>query len=859
MLRLLRQRRARAAAAELSREIARRGLSADSTPRLDQLAAAVAGVEGVAGTLLAACDAEGYPLALSEPALEIESDVPLDVVAEIRSGLEPGAEWSRLAAGSGIASPEDVWARTFHGRHAPRGLLLVRVPDPAAVPIVSGCLDLAMDHLEWALAGVLAHQQSRLVERLRRLEGEQIESSERLDLAVVASRFQEIFDANAVTILIREQGKLYLSATTDKALADTVVRYDPGMGFSGLVLDTNTPIRLYDARDSREISAKVGEGLKRDDGSLHPEALAAGDESFRFLAVPMRFSGKAKGVIRLLREKHQPPFTLEEQTALQHSANLLAAMMFFSWRQYLATAVMEAETEAVLITRSEPGTVYSVPRVVYAESGATKLFGRDVVGMDARSLYPEGEYDRIRALLEESIAAGETVFGPIRTKATRSSNGETEIRLVDNSYRLVTSPFVKPDTHYTIAVIRDTTKEQLRARRDKLVAIEHERLTSLLDQKGLAYFAVDADGRTTATSLTEGRLTGYSRTDLLGEDRKMLYDKTADEDDLMNQMRKNRGALVHTVKRLKRKDGEPFLAGWVTRMLYDREDREIGYEGLYEDVTDRMRLQGFLDLDTERVIKEQELYEKLRENTSFQLLFMNSFAHQVRSPLGALIHHLVNFREGVIDAGRLKTELGYVIGQANVCALQVENLTYMEKILRGESFKFHQVNLAKLAIQTKLDFEHLAVDKRVRVEVDGKSIDKYLPILGHKELLRQVLVNLIDNGIKYSLPHTRIRIRGCPGPQAYLQVTSRGIPIPREDRKRIFERGFRRPEAKAAVPDGTGLGLWLVRKIVGVHGATIRCTEILEHKKERTAFQIFFKHPTLGRSVDRRSTRRSVA
>ncbi|MCP3961826.1 MAG: PAS domain S-box protein [bacterium] len=853
MLRHLRQRRARTAAAELSREIARRFTSADSTAGLDQFAAAVADIEGVAGALIATCDREGYPLAFGEEGLTIESDVPLDVLASARSGLEPGTGWSRLTTNGSIALPGDVWARTCHGSDPPRGLVLVRLLEPSAESIVTGCIDHALDHLEWALASVLTNEQTRLVERLHNLEGEQVGSSQLLDTAVVAERLRGIFDANAVTILIREQGKLYLSATTDEALAETPVTYDQGVGFAGFVLDTNTPVRLYDARDNEEIEAKVREDLDREDGFLHPESLAAGKEPFRFLAVPMRFSGNPTGVIRLLREKHKPPFTVEEQTALQHSANLLAAMMFFSWRQYLATAVLDAETEAVCITRSEPGTVYSVPLVVYAESGAKKLFRRDITGMDASSLYSEGEYDRIQKLLEEGIARGDREFGPIKTKVTRFGETGNEIRRVDISYRFVTSPFVKPETHYTTAVIRDTTEEQLRARRDKLLAIEHERLSSLLDHKGLAYFAADGGGRTMATSLTETRLTGYSSDDLLGEHRKILYERQADQDDLMAQMRGKRGDFVHTVRRLKRKDHELFLAEGIARVLYDEDGQEIGYEGLYEDVTDRMRLQGFLDLDTKRVIKAQELFEKLRENASFQLLFMNSFAHQVRSPLGALIHHLVNFRKGIIDATRFKDELGYVIGQANVCALQIENLTYMDKILRGESFEFAQVNLAKLAIQTKLDFEHLAVDKKIRVEVDGTSIDKHLLIRGHNELLRQVLVNLIDNGIKYSVPHTRIRIRGCAGPQCYLQVTSRGLPIPREDRERIFERGFRRPAAKAAVPDGTGLGLWLVRKILAAHNATIRCTEILEEKRERTAFQIFFKHPTLDRSVSRRS------
>ncbi len=816
-------------------------------------------VEEVTGALIAVNDERGIPLRYRESGLVVGGPMPLDVLAGIRSTIENRTQWSRLDPIGEIASPEQVWGRTFHGHQQPRGLLLVRTTDSATVPVVTGCLDLTIEHLEWALTRVLTLDETRLVDQLRRLEGEQVNSSKQLDVAKVAMGIQEIFDAHAVTILVDEQDQLYLSATTDKDLAETDVSYQPGIGFSGLVFKTDDPIRLYNARDQDEISERFGASLNRGKVSSHPESLAASGDPFRFLAVPMRFSGRPQGVIRLLRTQQQSPFTLAEQEALQHSANLLAAMLFFSWRNHLGTALEETETEAVCITRSEPGTVYSVPRVVYAATGAKTLFGRDVVGLDARELYPDGEYDRVRKLLEQSIARGEMHVGPIKSQATRMKDGVEAIRWIEISYRLVTSPFVKPATHYTIAVIRDTTSEQMTALRDRLSAIEHERLTALLDQKGLAYFAADKDGLTVATSPTEERLTGYSSQDILGKHRKLLFDEPSDQEEFKQEMRNQRGKLLHAVKRLKKKNGDSFVAQGAAHVLFDDKGREIGYEGLYEDVTDRLRLQGYLDLDTKQLIKEQDLYERLRENAHFQLLFMNSFAHQVRSPLGALIAHLVNFRDGVIDATQLKQELKYIIGQARVCARQVENLTYMDQILRGDSFQFDRIKLAELAIQTKLDFDHLSAEKKLRIEVDGGSIDQHLRVRGHRELLRQVFVNLIDNGIKYSLPHSRIRVKGCPGPQSYLQVTSRGLPIPRNDRERIFERGFRQPEAKSAIPDGTGLGLWLVRKIVAAHGATIRCTEIHEYEKNRTAFQIFFEHPNLARSLDRRISWRSVA
>jgi len=367
----------------------------------------------------------------------------------------------------------------------------------------------------------------------------------------------------------------------------------------------------------------------------------------------------------------------------------------------------------------------------------------------------------------------------------------------------------------------------------------------------LAYYRADKQGRTLESSVTESRLTGYSIAQLAGKSRKDLYKNPADRAKLLRKVRQRDGELVQTVQHLRKRGGETLLTEGVVHLLKDETGDRIGYEGLYEDISERYRLQGFLDAKPDKVLRERELYEKLEENARFQLLFMTSLGHQLRSPIGALVQHLVNFRDNVVDAHRFSKRLVYSIGQARVSAALVTNLTYMDKILRGETFAFRRIDIARLAIETKLDFEHLLPDKRLRYVIDGASLTKHLEVWGHRELLRQILVNLTDNAIKYSLPRTTIRVGGHYNQSGrYLQISSRGLPLPK-DRNRVFERGFRTPEAEMHIPAGTGLGLWLVRKIAKAHGASIRCNTILEHGRDRTAFQVFFPEKPLKQSVER--------
>jgi signal transduction histidine kinase len=188
--------------------------------------------------------------------------------------------------------------------------------------------------------------------------------------------------------------------------------------------------------------------------------------------------------------------------------------------------------------------------------------------------------------------------------------------------------------------------------------------------------------------------------------------------------------------------------------------------------------------------------------------------------------------------------LPYVIGQAFVCSRLVRNLSYMDQILRGEPFQRERVSLSKLAIETKLDFMHQLHEKRIDVQIDNESLKRLLRVQGHQEMLRQVVVNLIDNAIKYSLPRSTIQIRARQWPSGpAFEISNRGFSISEENREKIFERGFRSGKAQALIPHGTGLGLWLVRKILEAHEATIRCHEVIEGAQTRVLFRIIFPHP----------------
>ena len=108
------------------------------------------------------------------------------------------------------------------------------------------------------------------------------------------------------------------------------------------------------------------------------------------------------------------------------------------------------------------------------------------------------------------------------------------------------------------------------------------------------------------------------------------------------------------------------------------------------------------------------------------------------------------------------------------------------------------------------------------------------PVLADADRLQQVLINLVDNAIKYTPAGGRIVISVRPGDRAYpgmveIDVADTGSGIPAEDLPRLTERFFRVEKARSRALGGTGLGLAIVKHIVQAHDGALAIDSTLGH------------------------------
>ncbi len=146
-----------------------------------------------------------------------------------------------------------------------------------------------------------------------------------------------------------------------------------------------------------------------------------------------------------------------------------------------------------------------------------------------------------------------------------------------------------------------------------------------------------------------------------------------------------------------------------------------------------------------------------------------------------------------------------------------------------------RVELAPLAQSVVDTLEPVAQARDISLTCDCRDA---IAIAGDRGWLEQLLVNLVDNAIKFTPPGGWVRVSvGVNGHRARLAVSDAGSGIPPEELPRIFDRFYRADPARSPNQDGAGLGLSLVRWIADQHAATI---DVVSRSGHGSTFTVSF-------------------
>jgi heavy metal sensor kinase len=213
------------------------------------------------------------------------------------------------------------------------------------------------------------------------------------------------------------------------------------------------------------------------------------------------------------------------------------------------------------------------------------------------------------------------------------------------------------------------------------------------------------------------------------------------------------------------------------------------------------------------------MIDRLEESFQFLQRFSADASHELRTPLTVLRGELEALAQRQLDTGGRET-IGSALEETERLSRIVESLLTISRLDAGEAQVEHiRLDLAELAVNTTEQMSLLAEDKKIALksETDGQVFTE-----GDPARLKQVIVNLVDNAIKYTSEGGTVRVRtGLMNGKATIVVEDNGAGIPAEALPHIFERFYRVDKARTRQLGGTGLGLAIVKSIVTAHGGRI--------------------------------------
>jgi signal transduction histidine kinase len=231
-------------------------------------------------------------------------------------------------------------------------------------------------------------------------------------------------------------------------------------------------------------------------------------------------------------------------------------------------------------------------------------------------------------------------------------------------------------------------------------------------------------------------------------------------------------------------------------------------------------LQAKVDTATTKLRQANERLKVLNETKDD---FVSMASHQLRTPLTSIKGYLSMVLDG--DMGKITAGQRQMIEQAFTSsqrmAYLISDLLNMSRLRTGRlTVMPGTVSLDKIIEQEIAQLRRMAQGNSVKLVVEeGETLP---PVALDETKIRQVIMNLVDNAIYYTGRGGTVTVRLSQTPKSVeLRVIDTGIGVPIADQHKLFTRFYRASNAKKVRPDGTGIGLYMVRKVVTALGGSV--------------------------------------
>ncbi len=365
-----------------------------------------------------------------------------------------------------------------------------------------------------------------------------------------------------------------------------------------------------------------------------------------------------------------------------------------------------------------------------------------------------------------------------------------------------------------VVVFRDVT-EQRRAHQ-----LETQ-LAAIVRSSDDAIIGKDLNGIVTSWNRGAERMYCYTAEEMIGKSITLLIPPDCPNDVPFILDRIKRGELIeHYETKRMGKDGRVLDVSLTVSPIHDLEGRVVGASKIARDITERKQkeLERARSLEREQLARaEAEAAVRSRDE------FLSVAAHELRTPVTSLRGFAQTLTRQADHTGTLAPErMLNALTHIDVQSRKLTNL--VNQLLDISRIKAGRLTLERKPTDLYILVRDVIELARANTQRHTITLHPELPVRAYVDPLRieQVITNLIDNAIKYSSDGTiAVTITQLNGDLIQITVADQGIGIPVKRRERLFERFYQAHTDGFADSSGMGLGLYISRQIVELHGGTI--------------------------------------
>jgi len=231
------------------------------------------------------------------------------------------------------------------------------------------------------------------------------------------------------------------------------------------------------------------------------------------------------------------------------------------------------------------------------------------------------------------------------------------------------------------------------------------------------------------------------------------------------------------------------------------------------------------------------LLGRLRDSVQTQRRFLADASHELRTPLTVIKGELQELtHESRLSQTDLRERVGSVLEEVARLEHLVSGLLVLSRLDAGEmQGDWIDVDLAQLASSTAEQMRLMADDRDVDIDLSGLQ---NAVVWGDRARLKQIIVNLLDNAIRFTPGGGEVALRTASDDGgSVIEISDTGIGIPAAALAHVFDRFYRVDAARSREDGGAGLGLSIVRSICTAHGAEV---DVQSRPRAGSSFRVRF-------------------